>query len=98
LIVANLEEAAQRLLWALNEHQAHDREGATVQPGDQEAQDAGLRVSSTHYRAAIWWLLDVGALVPDEETNEQLRNAVGAQHRGFAFKITRRGLNMLRRV
>ena len=96
--MANLEEAAQRLLRALNEHQAHYREGATVQPGDQEARDAGLRVSSTHYRAAIWWLLDVGALVPDEEANEQLRNAVGAQHRGFAFKITRRGLNMLRRV
>ena len=96
--MANVEEAARLLLWALNEHQAHDREGATVQPGDQEAQDAGLRVSSTHYRAAIWWLLDVGALVPDEEANERLRNAVGAQHRGFAFKITRRGLNMLRRV
>ena len=96
--MANLEEAAQRLLRALNEHQGHDREGAKVKPGDQEARDAGLRVSSTHYRAAIWWLLDVGALVPDEEANEQLRNAVGAQHRGFAFKITRRGLNMLRRV
>ncbi len=96
--MANVEEAAQRLLRALNEHQAHDREGATVKPGDQEARDAGLRVSSTHYRAAIWWLLDVGALVPDEEANERLRNAVGAQHRGFAFKITRRGLNMLRRA
>jgi hypothetical protein len=98
LIVANLEEAAQRLLWALHEHQGHDREGATVKPADQEARDAGLRESSTHYRAAIWWLLDVGALVPDEEANARLRNAVGAQHRGFAFKITRRGLNMLRRV
>jgi hypothetical protein len=41
-------------------------------------------------------LLDVGALVPDEEANERLRNAVGAQHRGFAFKITRHGLDMLR--
>jgi hypothetical protein len=98
LIVAKIEEAARRLLWALNEHQAHDREGATVKPGDQVARDAGLRVSSALYRAAIWWLLDVGALVPDEEANERLRNAVGAQHRGFAFKITRHGLNMLRRV
>ncbi len=96
--MANVEEAAQRLLRALNEHQAHDREGATVNPGDQEARDAGLRPSSPPYRAAVWWLLDIGALVPDEEANEQLRNAVGAQHRGFAFKITRRGLNMLRRV
>ena len=46
----------------------------------------------------MWWLLDVGALVPVEEANEQLRNAVGAQHRSFAFKITRHGLNMLRGV
>ena len=98
MIVANVEEAAQRLLQALNEHQAHDREGAPVKPGDQEARYAGLRIGSTLYRAAMWWLLDVGALVPDEEANEQLRNAVGAQHRGFAFKITRHGLNMLRGV
>ena len=96
--MANVEEAAHRLLQALNEHQAHDREGAPVKPGNQEARYAGLRVGSTLYRAAMWWLLDVGALVPDEEANEQLRNAVGAQHRGFAFKITRHGLNMLRGV
>jgi hypothetical protein len=96
--LANVEEAAIRLLKALNEHQAHDREGAAVQPGDQEARDARLRPGSPLYRAAVWWLLDVGALVPDEEANEHLRNAVGAQHRGFAFKITQRGLNMLRRV
>ena len=94
--MANAEEAARRLLKALNEHQAHDREGATVQAQDQEARDAGLRPGSPLYRAAVWWLLDVGALVPDEETNQRLRNAVGAQHRRFAFKITRRGLDMLR--
>lgn len=81
---------------ALNEHQAHDREGATVQPGDQEAGKAGLRLGSPLYRAAMWWLLDVDALIPDEETNEQRRNTVGAQHRSFAFKITRHGLDMLR--
>jgi hypothetical protein len=34
-------------------------------------------------------------LVPDRESNEQLRNAVGAQHRDFAFKLTRHGLDML---
>jgi hypothetical protein len=94
--VANVEEAARRLLKALNEHQAHDREGAAVQPGDQEARDARLRPGSPLYRAAVWWLLDVGALVPDEEANERLRNAVGAQHRGFVFEITRHGLDMLR--
>jgi len=35
-------------------------------------------------------------LVPHRESNEQLRNAVGAQHRDFAFKLTRYGLEMLR--
>jgi hypothetical protein len=94
--VANVEEAARRLLGTLNEHQAHDREGATVHLGDQEARDAGLTPGSVGYRAAVWWLLDVGALVPDEEANKRLRNTAGAQHRGFAFKLTRHGVDMLR--
>ena len=93
--MADVEEAARRLLKALNEHQAHDREGAAVQPGDQEARDTRLRPGSPLYCAAVWWLLNVGALVPDEEANERLRNAVGAQHRGFVFEITRHGLDML---
>ena len=93
----NVEEAARRLLRTLNEHQGHDREGATVHLGEQEARNAGLRpAGSAVYRAAVWWLLDVGALVPNEEANKQLRNTAGAQHRGFVFKITRRGLDMLR--
>ena len=46
--------------------------------------------------SVVPWLLDVGALIPDEETNAQRRNTVGAQHRGFMFKITRHGLDMLR--
>jgi hypothetical protein len=94
--LANVGEAARRLLKALNEHRAHDREGAAVQPGDQEARDARLGPGSPLYRAAVWWLLDVGALVPDEEANERLRNAFGAQHRGFVFEFTRHGLDMLR--
>ena len=93
--MAEVEEAAQRLLWALNENQAHGREGAVVKPGEQEARDAGLRPGSSLYRAAVWWLLDKGALVPDRESNEGLRNVAGAQHRDFAFKLTRHGLEML---
>ena len=94
--MVNVEEAARRLLGTLNEHQGHDREGATVHLGEQEARDAGLIPSSVLYRAAVWWLLDVGALIPNEEANKQLRNTAGAQHRGFVFEITRRGLDMLR--
>jgi hypothetical protein len=95
-IVADVEVAARRLLRALNDNQAQGREGAVVQPGEQEARDAGLRPDSPLYRATVWWLLDKGALVPDREANERLRNAAGAQHRDFAFRFTRRGLDMLR--
>jgi hypothetical protein len=94
--VADVEGAARRLLRAMNENQAHGREGTAVNPGEEEAIDAGLRPGSTLYRAAVWWLLDKEALVPDREANERARNASGAQHRDFAFRITRRGLDMLR--
>jgi len=96
--VADVEGAARRLLRALNENQAHGREGAVVEPGEHEAMDANLRPESILYRSAVWWLLDKGALVPDREANERARNASGAQHRDFAFRITRDGLNMLRGV
>jgi hypothetical protein len=96
--VADVEGVAWRLLEALNENQAHDLEGAEVKPGEREAMDAGLRPGTTLYRSAVWWLLDTGALVPDREANERLRNASGAQHRDFAFRITRRGMDMLRKA
>lgn len=38
--VADVEEAAPQLLRALNENQALGREGAVVEPGEQEARDA----------------------------------------------------------
>jgi hypothetical protein len=94
--VADVEGAARLLLRALNENQAHGREGAVVEPGEQEARDAGLRPGSSHYRAAVWWLLDKGALVPDREANARAKDAAGVQHRGFAFRLTRHGLDMLR--
>ncbi len=96
--VPDVKGAARQLLWALYENQAHDSEGAEVEPGEQEAHDAGLRPGSILYRSAVWWLLDTGALAPDREANARARNASGAQHRDFAFKITRGGLDMLRRA
>ena len=54
--MADVERAARRLLQALNENQAHGREGAVVEPGEQEARDAGLRPGSSLYRAAVWAL------------------------------------------
>ncbi len=94
--MAEVEEAARRLLRALSENQAHGREGAVVKPVEEEARDVGLRPGSHLYRAAVWWLLDKGALVPEREANERLRNTVGAQHYDFAFRLTRHGLDMLR--
>lgn len=96
--MADVEEAAWRLLRALNENQGHAHEGSAVMPGEEAAIDAGLRPGSTQYRAAVWWLLDKGALIPDREANERARNAAGAQHGDFAFRITQRGLEMLRRA
>ena len=92
----NVEGAARRLLRALNENQAHGREGAAVKPAEEEARDAGLRPGSHLYRAAVWWLLDNDALVPDREANARVKNTVGAQHHDFAFRLTRHGLDMLR--
>ena len=54
--MADVEGAARRLLQALNENQAHSRDGAVVEPGEQEARDAGLRPGSSLYRAAVWAL------------------------------------------
>ncbi len=94
--MGDVEGAVWRPLRALNDNQAHGREGSAVQPGEQEVRDAGVRPGSPLYRAPVWWLLDKGALVLDRKANEGLWNAAGAQHRDFAFKITGRGLDMLR--
>jgi hypothetical protein len=95
-VADDVEGAARRLLRALNENQAHGREGAAVKLGEEETMVAGLRPGSHLYRAAVWWLLDNDALVSDREANERLRNTVGAQHHDFAFRLTRHGLDMLR--
>jgi hypothetical protein len=55
-IVSDVEGAAKRLLWALNENQAHDREGAEVEPGKQEVRhplplpDLRLQRSTRRFR------------------------------------------------
>lgn len=55
-IVSDVEGAAKRLLWALNENQAHDREGAEVEPGKQEVRhprplpDLPLQTSTRRFR------------------------------------------------
>ena len=87
----SVEEAALRLLRALNERQAHGREDASVIPSWQEAQDAGLGFGSYLYDAAMTYLVDAGALVPDPA----FPDVVGGSEPGVAFKLTRVGLGML---
>ena len=92
----DIEAAALRLLRALNENQAKDRVGAMVMPDMKVAKDAGLEYGFTPYEAALSWLLDTGALVTDEATNQRMRNIVGTPEHGWAFLMTSTGLDMLR--
>ena len=59
--MADVEEAARRLLRVMNENQAHDHEGSAVKPGEEEAIDAGLSPGSTLCRVAVWWLSGVSS-------------------------------------
>lgn len=74
---------AMRLLRVVNEHQAEDREGAEVVPYEV-ASYAELDPTSTHYDAVLDYLTTEGALAPHE--------SIGS---GAAYRITRRGLDML---
>jgi hypothetical protein len=41
-------------------------------------------------------LLDTGALITDEATNQRMINVVGTPEHGWAFLMTSTGLDMLR--
>jgi hypothetical protein len=67
-----------------------------VKPGEEGARDAGLRPGSPLYRAAMWWLQDKGALVPDWEANAWVKNRARTQHRDVAFRLARHGVGTVR--
>ncbi|MBA3616748.1 MAG: hypothetical protein H0W52_11595 [Rubrobacteraceae bacterium] len=75
--------------------------GGTVMPSTADAEAVGLVFDTLRYNAAMGLLLGglgVDALEPDDETNAQFVNVVGKPERGWAFKITSDGLELLRRT
>jgi hypothetical protein len=93
---------ALRLLRVLYERHLGERDqdaalAMTISPEMQDAEAAGVGYATTSYNQAIRWLLDEGALVPDEALNAMYANVVDAPEHGWGFKITPTGLELLRR-
>ena len=83
---------------AMAENECEDIAGVTVEPSTADAAAAGMDLNAPRYRAAIAQLLEMGALVADEETNALMSKVVGEPEHGFAFKITREGVQVLREL
>jgi hypothetical protein len=84
---------------AMAEGECQDIAGVTVGPSTADAAAAGMDLNSPRYRAAIAQLLEMGALVTDEETSTLMSDdVVGEPEHGFALKITREGVQVLREL
>lgn len=80
-----------RLLHVMNETQARGSEKAPVTPAIA-ARTAGLEEGSDRYDEAVQFLRDEGMLVEDD----QFTGPVGDyEHGGAAYRISRRGFEML---
>ena len=84
---------ALRLLRAINDTQAHGREGVRADP-TRAAHEAGLEVGSERYQDAMAYLLEEAALLGDEHTAFEDE---GDQHaHGYAsYFFTGRALTLL---
>ncbi len=89
--------AGLRLLDAINELRAKGRTDKTVHLDADLFAHAELERGSALGDEAVWWLLREGALRQDHAANAQYGGAVGAADYGRAFRITRVGLDLLRR-
>ncbi len=87
-------EDALRLLYALNELLARGRTFVAVMPEPRVVASALLDYDRLD--AAVWWLLDEGALQRDEGAESRLVNAVGRPEYGWYFNLTEHGLALLR--
>lgn len=85
-------EDALRLLRSLDMHQAKGREGAIVVPSEW-AGYAHLIAGTERYGAALWHLVDEGALVEAERYGAVFG---GQPHGGLYWQMTGRGLELLR--
>lgn len=80
-----------RLLRVMDETQARGSENTPVTPAIA-TRTAGLEIGSDRHDEAVQFLRDEGALVEDD----QFTGPVGDyEHGGAAYRITRRGFEML---
>lgn len=93
-IRARTRSDALRLLRAINDTQAHGREGARAYP-PRAAHEAGLEIGSERYEDAIAYLLEQAALRRDERM--AFDQDVGDRHlRGYGLYVfTGRALKLL---
>lgn len=89
------QDVAIRLLRILYEKQAKKQVGVIVSPGMPEAHEAGLEYGSNQYDNAIEWLVETGALIPDENMNILIQNVVGQPKHGSYFRVTKAGESIL---
>ena len=76
-----------------------DVAGVTVVPSTAAASAAGLVLNAPRYDAAIELLLGAEALERDEGANALFANVAGGEpEHGWAFEITREGLELLGRT
>ena len=90
----DVREDALRLLYALNEILARGRTVVAIMPEPRVV--AKARLDYDRLDAAMWWLLDKGALQPDKGAESRLVNAVGRPDYGWYFNLTEHGLALLR--
>jgi hypothetical protein len=93
-IQARARSDALRLLWAINDTQAHGEEGVRANP-IRAAHEAGLDLGCAPYEGAMAYLIEQAALLG--EAHMAFGEDVGDQHpHGYAsYFFTRRALVLL---
>lgn len=92
-MAVDMRENALALLRAMNET-AKGRTDVVVGPDGATVALSGVEYE--HEDRAMEWLLDEGAIIPDEEMQARSRRLVGQPTYGMFFYITERGLELLR--
>lgn len=92
-MVVDVRENALALLRAMNET-AKGRTNVVVGPDTATLTLSGVEYE--HEDRAMEWLLDEGAIIPDDEMSARASRIVGQPTYGMFFYITGRGLELLR--
>lgn len=91
-MAVEVRESALALLRAMNET-AKGRTDVVVGPDTATVLSSGIEYEQQD--PAMAWLLDEGAIEPDEVSQERSRRLVGQPTYGMYFYITERGLALL---